>query len=812
MDVGLDMFDQSGTYVIVEPDSKYKNMSFTAFLSEATSYIGRRMSHIDFIKQCGSIYMMVCGCDRLTFSSTDKVILCLENKKLSNSDKMVRASLMRPVVNYEVFEGCVTIDFYKKHNFSSDEINTLESFTSLIAMFIFRNRLSQERAQQNESKKLDELELSIYHDLNGANRWVMEFDGTGTVTKATWSDDMRKSLGYTNQEDFPDNVTTISQHMYPFDARVVNERLRDAITDKTDSTVFEAEFRMCCKNGTLRWMWTSAKFIRDDNGMVRKAIGIVCDITDKKEQEKDRETAEALASEYSVVYLIDLDNDIMQIVKENATLKNENVDNNGCGLFMDQMSKVSILLKDEYLPLWAELSNIDSLKERLADEDRKTYIIQLKDGTWRRVIFTVTERINTEAKSVLLGVALLDKEMSEKQELERQLSTAIEQARDANRAKTEFLFSMSHDIRTPMNAITGFTIMAKKHIDEPDRVKDYLDKIDTSGKQLLSLVNQVLEMSQIESGSAKVEVEPADVILKAEATSTIFKELCEAKGITFITDTSTIIHRNVLTDVSRVDRIVTNLVGNAYKYTPEGGSISFSLREESLERSGESMYVITVADTGIGMSKEYLDHIYEEFSRERNSTSSHVEGSGLGMSIVYKIIKLLGAEINVDSEEGKGTTVTVRCIMQWNPEKIVMTGSPMPIRDISLDGMKILLVEDNELNREIASDILTERGIIITTAQDGTEAVDIMKKASGGDFDAILMDIQMPVMNGYEATKHIRALDDGELSRIPIIAMTANAFEEDKKNAMAAGMDGHLAKPISIEKLLNTLQRIRSTM
>ena len=352
--------------------------------------------------------------------------------------------------------------------------------------------------------------------------------------------------------------------------------------------------------------------------------------------------------------------------------------------------------------------------------------------------------------------------------------------------------------------------MAKKY-SENKQVKECLDKIEVSGKQLLQLVNQVLEMSRIESGKITLSEDPTDVIEKAKAVETMIAADCGSKDIEFNLHIGEIIHRDVLTDSSRVNQIITNIVGNAVKYTPEGGRIDYYLEEQPCEKEGYGLYVSTIKDTGIGMSEEFLGQIFDEFSREKTSTVSQIQGTGLGMSIVKKLLDLMEAGIDIKSKPGEGTTMTVSIPMKWNPDaEPEMEGTRKP-QQISLKGKRILLVEDNEMNREIASEILTDEGVEVYTAEDGDIAVEMVRKSveegNSEFYDAVLMDIQMPRMNGYDAAKAIRALPDPQDTHMPIIALSANAFQEDKQKSLEAGMDDHVAKPIDIQKLKETLAK-----
>ena len=393
---------------------------------------------------------------------------------------------------------------------------------------------------------------------------------------------------------------------------------------------------------------------------------------------------------------------------------------------------------------------------------------------------------------------------------QNQLKSAWEKAESANSSKSAFLFNMSHDIRTPMNAIIGYTAMAKKYSDNP-QIDSCLDKIEISGRQLLQLVNQVLEMARIESGKVILSEEPADVIERASGMETIAAADCNNKNIKYTVHIGDIAHKDVLMDVSRVDQIITNIIGNAVKYTPEGGSIDYYVEEKPYEKEGWGLYEITVKDTGIGMSGEYLEHIFDEFSRENTSTVSHIQGTGLGMSIVKKFTDLMGGMIDIDSKPGGGTTMKLSLPMKWNPNAAKAAEEATSQRVISLDGMRVLLVEDNEMNREIAREILEDEGVIVETAEDGDIAVEMLKKtADRGEYyyyKAVLMDIQMPRMNGYEATKIIRGIKVPKGIRMPIIALSANAFEEDKRKSFEAGMDDHISKPVNILELKETLAK-----
>lgn len=390
------------------------------------------------------------------------------------------------------------------------------------------------------------------------------------------------------------------------------------------------------------------------------------------------------------------------------------------------------------------------------------------------------------------------------------LAEALIKAESANEAKSTFLFNMSHDIRTPMNAIIGYTDMALKQDKDEKLRRESLEKIKSSSEFLLCIINDVLDMARIESGKVKIEEDVVNV-------SDINRELSEmiivnaaAKNIEIVSETHQVCENYIWADKHHVNQIMTNLLSNAIKYTPAGGTIWHSVRQEKSNSPGYVRCVTTIKDTGIGMSKEFQAKIFDEFEREKNSTVSGIQGTGLGMSIVKKLVDLMNGEIHIESELGKGTTIDV--IFEHKiatedelGERLLRQSTEVNMEEKSIRGLKVLLVEDNDMNREIAGEILSDNGIVVDTAEDGDVALEKVRNSKPGQYDLVLMDVQMPRMNGYEATRAIRQLEDSRLAGIPIIAMTANAFDEDRKNAMEAGMNGHLAKPIDVPKMIHTL-------
>lgn len=396
---------------------------------------------------------------------------------------------------------------------------------------------------------------------------------------------------------------------------------------------------------------------------------------------------------------------------------------------------------------------------------------------------------------------------------EAELENSAREAREANEAKTRFLFNMSHDIRTPMNAIIGFSDLLEKHIDEKEKVLDYINKIKSSSAFLLSLINYILEMARIESGKVVLRTETRCLTELINSLTDVFEPEVRKKQITYSCKMD-IKHQYVMGDETKVREIFINIIGNSLKYTQKGGMVSVKVTEIPSEKEGYTSYKIVVEDNGIGMSEEYLPHIFEEFSREKTSTESKVIGTGLGLPIVKSLVTLMGGSIEVESQLGEGTKTTVILPFQIASEKQIMKEQQKDKKSCpqNLADKRILLAEDNDLNAEITMTVLEENGLKVERVADGRKCVEAVRKMPVDYFDMILMDIQMPGLDGYEATKQIRHLGDSR-AQIPIIAMTANAFDEDRKKALDVGMNDHIAKPVDQETLFEIMARtIKQTL
>ena len=389
-----------------------------------------------------------------------------------------------------------------------------------------------------------------------------------------------------------------------------------------------------------------------------------------------------------------------------------------------------------------------------------------------------------------------------------EIRKSAEKARKANEAKTRFLFNMSHDIRTPMNAIVGFSGLLEKSLHDEKKSLDYIKKIRVSSDILLTIINQVLEMARIESGKITLSSESVNIREMVDAMNIVFESSLTKKSLEYQCSLN-VVHDQILCDKTKMEEIILNVVSNSIKYTNPHGKITVSIDELDSEDEKNADYKVVVEDNGIGMSQDYLPHIFEEFSREHTSTETRVAGTGLGLPIVKSLVDRMGGTIEVESEEGKGTRFIMKFSFPVSSENQVREEEKQNIPDITekLEGKRILLAEDNELNAEIAETVLVEAGIEVKRVEDGLQCIEELKKMPEKYYDVILMDVQMPNMDGYTATEKIRHLDDSR-AEIPIIAMTANAYDEDRRKAQEAGMDGFLAKPLDVDEMMRLLGKI----
>ena len=518
-----------------------------------------------------------------------------------------------------------------------------------------------------------------------------------------------------------------------------------------------------------------------------------------------------------------------EIAKRDEAVISGLSDDFGCVVYVDYLTGEEVHyrfdpLLSENIPNWEEINNFDDRIKTLGEHiilpedailfknpsESKMRIMEIvrREGVFYRTFgihlgdedkYYQLKLVRDEKseRHVIAGLRNIDETAKREKEYQEKLEAA-------NKSKSDFLFNMSHDIRTPMNAIIGFTQMAKKHLDDKERTLDSLDKIESSGNHLLNLINEVLDMSRVEAGKLRSEMKVVNISDAAMKLVTICRENAAERNITLNFSDKNIIHQTVIADELHVNQVIMNILGNAVKYTLPGGNVDYTAEEVDSAVPGYGKYILSIKDNGIGMSPEFVGHIFESFAREDNATTSVIQGTGLGMSIVKRLVDYMDGTIDIETKQGVGTTVRVTLHFKLADEQAALSGANGEDY-VDLSGKKVLLVEDNELNREIATDILDEQGLTVETAVNGVEAVKIIKEKGPDYYDFVLMDIQMPIMNGYETTAKIRKMP-GALD-LPIIALSANAFEEDKMKSLDAGMNDHVSKPIVVSELMAALKR-----
>lgn len=610
------------------------------------------------------------------------------------------------------------------------------------------------------------------------------------------------------------------------------------------------EYRIIRKDGTIGWVEDYGHFIENDSagGIFYVFIG---DATEKhhrqqtewnallnaQKQESEKlqniineyheekmlinqehlrrlEVIEGLSVNYDTILYTDLDtNKILPYRLSNRIIH----------LFHDEYKPCEFLwFISDYVNTWVYpddrqrvLSAVspDYIREKLSDN--KTYYINYRISAENAIQFLQLRIVNVgnqdHISQIVIGCRRMDDEILREMEQKQILEDALNRASVAIVAKNTFLSNMSHDMRTPLNAILGFTTLAKANSNDQQLTRHYLDRIEESGHQLLEQIENVLEIAWTESSDVLLAETKCNLVDIAQEIYDSLQPKAVDKNIVFTLDCSELKNPDVYSDPDKLRQLLKYLTGNAIKYTKNDGKVNLSIKEcESEEVSGEhSRYQVVVRDNGIGISEDFLEHIFEPFKREKNTTHSQVFGVGLGLTIAKTIANRMGGDIEVDSTVGKGSTFTATLRLRTQSDSDSVTNNDQTDnRYVDLPGKRILLVEDNEINLEIESDILQGVGFLIETASDGSVAVDKLKHTSPGYFSLVLMDIQMPVMNGYEASKAIRKLTDPALSQIPIIALSANAFESDKQLSLESGMNEHLTKPIDIPLLLNTISHI----
>ena len=793
-------------------------------------------------------------------------------------------------------------------------------------------------------------EMDNIHAALGSGDWSMTFDSQGNMSACMWSMKFRKMVGYSSYEDFPDKLESWSDLLHPEDKDRVLTHYWDVVRDVTGKKTYDIYYRLFTRNRGERWFRAIGRLTRRKDGSPIAFYGIFLDVDDERRSEiraREQSSAilEAVSREYHTMWFITKADFAMHFIRSNGNSTIQNAVNMGLG-------GANV---DEALKKYISTYVVEEDRERVAAAVRSDVVLE---EISRKPIYNVNYKRCDEEGNItyhqmafadagdgfVLAYHDIDALIREEENKRQLLKDALDVAEAANNAKSDFLQTMSHDIRTPMNGIIGMTAIAAAHIDDSERVKDCLEKITVASRHLLSLINEVLDMSKIESGKITLVEEEFNLSELIDNLLVMTRPQIKAHEHELVVNIQDVEHEQVIGDTLRIQQVFVNLMSNAIKYTPDGGRITLGIREVPCNQQRVGCYEFTFADNGIGMSEEFLDKIFDPFVRAEDSKISKVQGTGLGMPIAKNIVSMMGGNIEVKSKPGEGSVFTVTIFLELqntaedddiplaNLEVLVADDDPMSmesavgilndmgmnaegvlsgkeavshvtlrhekgndyhavILDWKMPGMdgvetarqirkevgehvpiiilsaydwsdieaearsagvnafiskplfksrlrrvfksifakedeppkkgvemdKIakldfsdytcLLVEDNELNAEIAMEILGETGLKVELATDGSEAVDKMLAAVDGKYDLILMDIQMPKMNGYDATRAIRAMDRDYCKEVPILAMTANAFAEDVQAAHSAGMNEHIAKPIDIGKLAKIIQK-----
>ena len=606
--------------------------------------------------------------------------------------------------------------------------------------------------------------------------------------------------------------------VHPDDLEEVEESIARQI-EHNDRNVDYVEYRIRRKDGTIRWVDDYGRFVRtkNDGDVFYVFIRDITDLRSSREENRRREKViEGLSIGFASIYLLNLDTGTMRPYR----LENEYFEKITAELGLTDAEKVNWL---DVLHLYAEryvlpedkqlyLTEIDAERIRSRLKTEPTYALTYRcTGDGDKIIFMemAFSRVDSDESGRHVVMSYRDiteqftkvrRELAEKLNMEM----ALERERHANEVKAAFLFNISHDIRTPMNAIMGFTALAQHHLQEPNLLDKYLKKVDEANHHMIALIDDLLEMSRIDYGRIEIKSEPCNLEKQIELVLDMFRPFAYEKQLT-LEEELNLPPDEVFVDALRFRRILGNLLSNAVKFTPAHGTIKISARRKQISDSGYARYQFTVEDTGVGMTEDFMRKMYDAFEREDTSTRTGYIGTGLGLAITKKLLNVMGGSISVKSKKGEGSTFTVDLPLKLVEHVRKADAEPQPVIQKHSDERRILLVEDIEVNRMLAEAILTESGFLVESVPDGSDAVEIIKNRPAWYYDLVLMDIQMPVMNGYEATRSIRALGREDTNALPIIALSANARDEDKKMSMESGMNSHIAKPFDIAHLIATI-------
>ena len=621
-------------------------------------------------------------------------------------------------------------------------------------------------------------------------------------------------LGYESEAELMDQgFDMIAPTVVEEDQAMLRERIA-TLTHIGDSV--STEYRVRRSTGEILHVMGNIKLTEKDGE--RYFQRFLLDITEQKLEEErkerhQRDLLKALSEDYLVVCAYDLDTDVSEPVRVSTdpVLGLANVFGEGLTLEESGGRYISERVHESDRAKMADVLSPARILEHLETDDRLDALYRTGQGDEAQFCQVTIVRAGSwdDGHRIVMGLRNVDRQIREELQQKELLEEALVRANKASEAKSAFLTNMSHDIRTPMNAIVGFTTLATNHIDQKDRVEEYLAKIQASSHHLLSLINDILDMSRIESGKASLDEQRSSIHEIMENLHTILQPEADERGITLKVDAGPEAEVPIICDKLKINQIFLNLLGNSLKFTAPEGVVSATVAEAPGAPAGCRRYRMVVEDTGIGMSPEFLKHIFDPFERERTSTISGIQGTGLGMAITKSLVDMMGGTIEVTSTEGVGSRFTVMLTLREADASgdLAPTAPTRVVPSDALKGCHVLLVDDNLLNREIALTLLEDAGFEVECAVDGQMAVDMMAEPDADRFELVLMDIQMPVMNGYEAARAIRALK-GPAATVPILAITADAFDTDRQKALDAGMDGHLPKPIEVDKLFAALDAL----
>ncbi len=672
--------------------------------------------------------------------------------------------------------------------------------------------VTQERAYEQDILKKNRILETIFTTLDGGVI-THTLDGRRilSINKAAL-----KILGYETLEELEaSGFDMVAASVLDED----KEKLRQSIEQlKNEGDSVGVEYRVRHKDGELLHVAGNVMLFKESGELLYRRFLLDCTeqrLREEKSRRHQMELIQALSTDYNLVCFFELDTGMGTVLQsDDESVLGE--------IFHDEISLkdsfeqyIQKLVFAEDQEMLREAISPENLKKELAEKGLfSVYYRIVKNGEME---YFQVKAVRTGAwdvhRGIVLGFHSVDEEIRSEMEKKNLLEEALQQANQASKAKSAFLSNMSHDIRTPMNAIVGFTSLAISRIDQKEQVEEYLGKIMTSGNHLLNLINDVLDMSRIESGKIRLDEKPCSLLDIVNGLRNILQADVHAKQMEMYINMEDIRNEEIYCDRLRLNQVLLNLLSNSVKYTEAGGMIHMCVTEKDGAPEGYANYEFIIKDNGIGMSEEFVKHIFEPFEREENSTISGIQGTGLGMAITKNIVDMMGGTIEVASKQGVGTEFKVSFVFRICSDLQDRQEKEKSRKNTAEKGSRvqtgrILLAEDVELNQEIAVTILGDAGFETEVAKNGQVAVEMLQKSEPGYYKVILMDIQMPVMNGYEATREIRQLENKELASIPIIAMSANAFEEDRQEALKSGMNGHIAKPIDVGNLFDTLDEV----